>query len=97
MPWPCPGRALAGLLVHSDQGSQYTAARFKALPARHGAQQSRSQRGNCCDNAHARSVGSRLKAELPDGGSFPDLSEAKRGVSHYLASYDAERRHYTRA
>ncbi len=30
-------RPSAGLVVHSDQGSQYTATRFKALLARHGA------------------------------------------------------------
>ena len=42
----------AGLVVHSDQGSQYTATRFKALVAKHGARQSMSRRGNCYDNAH---------------------------------------------
>ena len=41
--------------VHSDQGSQYTATRFKALVAQHGALQSMSRRGNCYDNAHAES------------------------------------------
>ncbi|GAA4035890.1 hypothetical protein GCM10022409_20870 [Hymenobacter glaciei] len=43
----------AGLIVHSDQGSQYTATRFKALLTRHGVRQSMSRRGNCYDNAHA--------------------------------------------
>ncbi|GAA4509039.1 hypothetical protein GCM10023172_42090 [Hymenobacter ginsengisoli] len=44
-----------GLIVHSDQGGQYTAMRFKELVAKHGAQQSMSRRGNCYDNAHAES------------------------------------------
>nr|WP_092678443.1 DDE-type integrase/transposase/recombinase [Hymenobacter arizonensis] len=48
-------RPPARLIVHSDQGSQYTATRFKALLTRHGAQQSMSRRGNCYDNAHAES------------------------------------------
>ena len=44
----------AGLIVHSDQGSQYSATPFKDLLAQHGAQQSRSRRGNCYDNAERR-------------------------------------------
>jgi transposase InsO family protein len=44
-----------GLVVYSDQGSWYTATRFKDLLARHGAQQSMSQRSSCYDNAHAES------------------------------------------
>ncbi len=45
----------AGLVVHSDQGSQFAATNFKALMARHEAVQSMSRRGNCYDNAHAES------------------------------------------
>ena len=86
-------RAPAGLIVHSDQGSQYTATRFKQLLTRYGAQQSMSRRGNCYDNAHAESFWSRFKAELLDGGHFTDLAEAKLEISHYIAYYNAERRH----
>ncbi len=64
-------RPPAGLLVHSDQGSQYTATRFQNLLVRYGAGQRMSRRGNCYDNAHAESFGSRFKAELLDGGYFP--------------------------
>jgi len=83
----------AGLLIHSDQGSQYAATNFKALVARHEALQSMSRRGNCYDNAHAESFWSRLKTELLDGGSFRNLTEARLEISHYLAYYNAERRH----
>jgi putative transposase len=86
-------RPTAGLVAHSDQGSQYTATRFKDLPARPGAVQSMSRRGNCRDNARAESFGRRFKAELLDGGSFPGLAEAKLEISHYIAYYNAERRH----
>jgi putative transposase len=83
----------AELLVHSDQGGQYSATTFKALVARHEALQSMSWRGNCYANAHAESFGNRLKTELLDGGSFRNLSEARLEISHYLAYYNAERRH----
>ncbi|WP_046247506.1 IS3 family transposase, partial [Hymenobacter terrenus] len=86
-------RPPAGLVIHSDQGSQYTATRFKDLVAKHGALQSMSRRGNCYDNAHAESFWSRFKAELLDGGSFPGLAEAKLEISHHVAYYNAERRH----
>jgi len=83
----------AGLVVHSDQGSQYSATNFKALAARHQAVQSMSRRGNCYDNAHAESFWSRLKIELLAGGSFRNLTEARLEISHYIAYYNAERRH----
>lgn len=91
----------AGLVVHSDlsdagaspKGSQYAATNFKALLARHEAVQSMSRRGNCYDNAHAESFWSRFKTELLDGGSFANLTEARLEISHYIAYYNAERRH----
>ena len=86
-------RPPAGLIIHSDQGSQYTAARFKQLLVRCGARQSMSRRGNCYDNTRAESFWSRFKAELLDGGSFPGLAEAKLEISHHIAYYNAERRH----
>ena len=78
-------RPPSGLVVHSDQGSQYTATRFKDLLAQHGALQSMCRRGNCYNNA--QSFWSRLKAELLDGGSFPGLVEAKLEISHHI-TYD---------
>lgn len=89
-------RPPAGLIVHSDQGSQYTATQFKGLLARHGAQQSRSRRGNGYDNAHAESFWSRFKAELLDGGRFPGLAEVKLEISHHIVYCNVERRHSSR-
>ncbi|MGI4884116.1 MAG: integrase core domain-containing protein [Janthinobacterium lividum] len=83
----------AGLVVHSDQGSQYAATNFKALGTHHEAVQSRSRRGNCYDNAPAESFWSRFKTELLYGGSFRHLAAARLEISYYLAYYDAERRH----
>lgn len=83
------------LLVHSDQGSPYTATAFQDLLARHGAVQSRSRRGNYYNNAHADSFWSRFKAELPDGGSFPNLESARPEISHYVSYYNAKRHHST--
>ena len=86
-------RPPAGLIVHSDQGSQYTATRFKDLVVKYGAQQRVRRRGDCYDNAHAESFWSRFKAEPLDGGSFPGLTEARLEISHHIAYHNAERRH----
>ena len=83
-----------GLVIHSDQGSQYYTLNFKALVVRHQAVQSISRRGNCYDNAHVESFWSRLKTELLAGGSFRNLSKARLEIIHYFAYYNAERRHY---
>jgi putative transposase len=82
----------AGLVVHSDQGSQYTATRFKDLVVKQGAQQSMSRRGNCYDNAHVELFRSRFKAELFDGDNFFGLTEGLE-ISYHIAYYNAERRH----
>ena len=77
-------RPPAGLLVHSDQGSQYTATRFRDLLARHGALQSMSRRGNCYDKAQAESLWSRLKTEVLEGRErlvFADLADAQASVA----------------
>ena len=49
-------RPVASQVVHSDQGSQYTATRFKELVAHHRAVSSMSRSGNCYDNALTESV-----------------------------------------
>ena len=77
-------RLPTGLIGHSDQGSQYTAPRFKQLLARYGVRQRINRRGNCYDNAHTESFWSRFKAELLDGGHFPGLEEGRLEISHHI-------------
>ena len=67
----------AGLVVHSDQGSQYSATDFKDLLARCETVQSERRRGNCYNSAHADLFWSRLKTGLLDGGSFRKLSKVR--------------------
>jgi putative transposase len=83
----------ARLVVHSDQGSQYSATNFKAVVARHKAVQSMSRRISCYNNAHALSFWSQLETGLLAGDSFRSLSEARLIISHYIAYYNAEHRH----
>ena len=48
-------RPLAGLLVHSDRGSQYASDRYQQLLSDNGFICSMSRKGNCWDNAVAES------------------------------------------
>ena len=44
-------RPAAGLVVHSDRGSQYASDAYRTLLAQHGLRASMSRKGNCWDNA----------------------------------------------
>ena len=52
-----------GVLVHSDQGSQFTSDDWQSFLKAHRMQPSMSRRGNCHDNAVAESFFSALKKE----------------------------------
>jgi putative transposase len=81
------------LVVHSDRQPirghpVYVLARPSPSGAKH-----ESTRQLLRDNAHAESFWSRLKTELLDDGTFPSLAESHLGISHFIAYYNAERRH----
>ena len=51
------------VIIHSDQGSQYSSDEWKRFCEQHQLQASMSRRGNCYDNAVAESFFSSLKKE----------------------------------
>lgn len=57
-------RPPAGLVQHSDRGSQYASADYQAALAGRGPTPSMSRRGNCWDNAVVESFFSTLKTLL---------------------------------
>src|SRR5207249_5579909 len=57
-------RPAAGLLHHSDRGSQYAGTAYRALLATHGISCSMSRRGDCWDNAVVESFFATLEHEL---------------------------------
>lgn len=88
------GSAAAGTIVHTDRGSQYASRNFLALLKSHGCRQSMSRRANCYDNAQAESFFSRYKAELLEGGTFADVSQARSETFSYIEGYyNRARRH----
>lgn len=80
-----------GLIVHSDQGFQYTSYAYHDMLPKVGAQISMSRRGNCYDNASMESFFSHLKTE----GLYPydirSLDEAQRRIGEYIQFYNQVR------
>jgi transposase InsO family protein len=66
-----------GLLHHSDRGSQYASAEYRAQLHEAGIQASMSRKANCYDNAFMESFWSTLKNELFDQPVFLNREEAR--------------------
>jgi transposase InsO family protein len=88
-------RPPAGLLHHSDQGSQYTSAAYRQCLQSVLAQLSMSGVGNCYDNAVIESFFGTLKTECVTG-SFPTRALARTTIFEYLEVwYNRQRLHST--
>jgi len=88
----------AGLLHHSDQGSQYTSFDYRNLLAEHGIECSMSRRGDCWDNAVAESFFSTLKAELIQRRRWSSRNELRSALFEYIeVFYNRKRLHSTLA
>jgi transposase InsO family protein len=89
-------RPQPGLLHHSDRGSQYASAEYRAVLASHRIEPSMSGVGCCWDNAVAESFFATLKVEIDHNGAWRTRAEAHRMVFDYIELfYNSERRHST--
>lgn len=87
-------RPAAGVLHHTDRGSQYAAGDYQALLAAHDMECSMSGVGDCWDNAVAESFFATLKRELADGADWQTRDEARTAVFEYIEVwYNRQRRH----
>jgi transposase InsO family protein len=77
----------AGLIVHSDRGSQYCSGSFKELLNTHRYRQSMSSAGNCYDNAITESFFATLKVELIYDRRYRTRSEARRSIFKYIEMF----------
>lgn len=86
----------AGLIHHSDQGSQYVSLAFGQRARDAGIAVSMGSKGDCFDNAVAESFFATLKKELVHRRSWPTRRELQSAVFDYVESfYNRERRHST--
>jgi putative transposase len=84
----------AGLLHHSDRGSQYASADYRAALVSAGMRCSMSRKGDCWDNAVAESFFGTLKTELVHEADWVTRAEARSAIFEYLEIfYNRRRRH----
>ena len=83
-----------GVLVHSDQGSQFTSMEWAAFLKDHNLAHSMSRRGNCHDNAVAESFFNLLKRERIRRKVYKTRAEARQDVFEYIEMfYNPKRKH----
>jgi Transposase and inactivated derivatives len=87
------GGHVAGVILHTDQGSEYTARRFRDACARLGIRQSMGRPGSALDNAAIEAWHSTLEFELRSMEDFTTRDQARRAVAGFIDEYNTTRRH----
>lgn len=86
-------RPAAGLIHHSDRGSQYCALEFRKLLVQFGMRASMSGKGNCYDNAPMESFWGTLKTEHVFHRQYETRQQAIREITEYIELfYNRQRR-----
>lgn len=86
----------AGVMHHSDRGSQYASRVFQDKLTAYGMICSMSRKGNCWDNAPTESFFNSLKNERVHGTRYATRDEAKADLFDYIEPfYNRKRRHST--
>lgn len=87
-------RPEAGLIVHSDRGSEFANAIFHRRAAEAKIHLSMSSTGNCYDNAAAESFFATVKLEAIPEGIFASRQQARMTLFDYIeVFYNRERLH----
>jgi putative transposase len=85
----------AGLLHHSDHGSQYASEAYQTLLKQHGILPSMSRKGNCWDNAVMERFFKSYKEEWIGDQVYHTREAAIRDMQEYMKYYDGVRLHST--
>ena len=84
----------AGLVLHSDRGTQYASAEHQGLLTKYGLIGSMSRKGNCWDNAVMERFFLNLKMERVWQKDYANHAEAMTDVADYIVGfYNCERLH----
>jgi putative transposase len=80
-----------GLILHSDQGQQYTSQAYFVLTQEYNITPSMSRRGNCWDNAPMENFFGHLKEEALRQYQTLSFEEAQQIIDDYICFYNYER------
>lgn len=84
------------VLIHSDQGSQFTSMGWASFLKAHNLEHSMSRRGNCHNNAVAESFFNLLKRERIKRRMYKSREEARQDVFDYIEMFYNPRRKHVR-
>jgi putative transposase len=87
------GGAVPGVIMHTDQGSEYTARLFRQACTRLGISQSMGRPGSALDNAVIESWHSTVEFELRRVEHFATRADARARVAAWIEDYNHNRRH----
>jgi putative transposase len=87
------GGQVPGVIMHTDQGSEYTARLFRGACERMGIAQSMGRPGSALDNAVIESWHSTLEFELRSVEHFATRAQARARVPAWIEDYNHHRRH----
>lgn len=77
----------AGMIFHSDRGSQYASNAYRKELEKHGIISSMSRKGDPYDNAVAENFFSCLKCELVHLTRFATRQQAENAIFHYIECF----------
>jgi putative transposase len=84
----------SGVVVHSDQGSQYASHEYRKVLSSFGMKGSMGEKGDCYDNARAERLNGTVKVENVYKSDYSTLSEAREGIGRYISTvYNTLRLH----
>jgi transposase InsO family protein len=87
------GGDVTGVILHTDQGGEYTAQTFRAACGRMGVKQSMGRPGSALDNAVIEAWHSTLTFELRALEHFATKAQARARVAAWIDEYNRDRRH----
>jgi transposase InsO family protein len=80
-------------IIHSDQGSEYTAKIFQDFGLSAGINISMSRKGSPWENGYQESFYDKFKIDLGDSNRFDDLGELVYEIYHTIHIYNTARIH----
>ena len=86
-------RPSAGLIFHSDRGSEFLGASFSRRLDDYGVRQSMTRGAAPDENAHVESFFHSLKADLIHGRRFQTIAELRNRLQRYVRYYNHQRLH----
>jgi len=85
--------AIANVIMHTDQGSEFTSTTFRAVCERLSVRQSMGRVGSALDNAVIESWHSTLEFELRSLEHFTTKAQARARIAAWIDEYNRDRRH----